>query len=88
MGRSHIHHLGHRHQTAVQMRHQHRPGSRAERFRQVPGSKVPVVGIDIDQHRLGADRVDAQEIAGVVVGGKDDLVAGADLEARRASSTA
>ncbi len=75
-----FHDLTHGHQPTVQVRGDHGAGRRSERGRQLFGSEVPVLGIDIDQHRPGADGVDAEEIAAVIVGGHHDLITRTDLQ--------
>ena len=64
----------------MEVRDDHRPHRRAERLGQGREIQVPVVRRHVRQHRPGADRVDRQEIAGIVVGRQHHLVAGADLE--------
>ena len=44
------------------------------------GSQVPVIDIDIDKNGASADRVDAEEVAAIVVSGHHHFVARTDLE--------
>ena len=83
-----LHHLAHRDDPAVQVRADDRLRLRGERGFEVRGVELPVVGVDVDQDGLRADRVDGEEVRFVVVGGHYDFVARADAERRSAASTA
>ncbi len=72
--------IPHRRQATVQVRHDHRLGRRGQRLRKPRGVHVPVVRINVDQHRHGPDRENAEVIAGIVVGAQNDLGAGTDQE--------
>src|SRR5262249_52392339 len=80
VGRGNGHDLAHRHHAAVQMRYEDGSRLRPEGVFEKGRMEIPVVGMNIDQHRPGADGVDTEEIAAVIVSGQDDLGARADFE--------
>ena len=62
------------------MRGDHGLGRRPEGDRDLLRAYVPVVRGDIHDDGVRSDGVHAQEVAGIVVGRQDHLVAGADLQ--------
>ena len=74
------HHFRHGDQTTVQVGNDNGAGFRSERRGQILRNHVPVVGVHIDQNRLGADGMNVEEIARVIISRHDDFIAGPDLQ--------
>ena len=77
--RGQLRQLPHGDQAAVEVRDDHRPHRGADASARDSG-RGSSRRVHVGQHRPGADGVDGEEVAGIVVGGQHHLVAGADLE--------
>ena len=62
------------------MRHDQRSHRRRVGGIECGDVQVPVTRVRIDEHGAGADGVNAQEVAGVVVGAEEDFITRPDLE--------